>query len=225
MLSKKLIGFFFPKGNDSPFSWSCWHHYSWGGGEARRREGAHSSSSAKLTMRPEWAEAGRQYLSTGTLKSCKYLILAVLFLFSFFEKPAPDWQSFHLRLICWIIKRNLTLLRGQVVDLQTQPWRLQRNSERTRRSWPNMRLKLKVKLFKAPQMFSCSTTRRDLASNLCLLYCVLCLIWLGVMHPIFFCYPHLSYPTRRKGQTCLCISPTIREGCHCADVADHFLCV
>lgn len=136
-------------------------------------------------MRPEWAEAGRQYLSTGTLKSCKYLILAVLFLFSFFEKPAPDWQSFHLRLICWIIKRNLTLLRGQVVDLQTQPWRLQRNSERTRRSWPNMRLKLKVKLFKAPQMFSCSTTRRDLASNLCLLYCVLCLIWLGVMHPIF----------------------------------------
>ena len=136
MLTDKLSLFVFWQGNASPFTWSCLHHNRfWGGGEARRRMGTYSSSSssAKLTMRPEWTEAGRQYRSAGTLRSSQSLISSFPPFIFFFQTLLQSGISSVYGRFYWLIETQLTPRRGQVVwspnSAMTSPAKFRKDKE------------------------------------------------------------------------------------------------
>lgn len=173
MLTDKRLLFVFWQGNASPFTWSCLHHNRfWGGGEARRRMGTYSSSSssAKLTMRPEWTEAGRQYRSAGTLRSSQYPIS------SFPPFPQTSLQSGISSVygrFYWLIETKLTPRRGQVVwspnSAMTSPAKFRKDKEIVAEYETQVKGKKKNNFSKASHVTRCSSRWSSVPLNVCFL--------------------------------------------------------
>lgn len=129
------------------------HNRFWGGGEAAATAAAAGAAAAAPNSQCALSEPRQGDNTDRTERSCHlptrdlpdifFFLLLLLSSEHCSRKAFFFFASTHSRL------SELFRVGGKQVgsDLQTQPWRLRRNSERTRRSWPNMKLKLKVQLF------------------------------------------------------------------------------